>query len=91
MINPNVNGMTEEEAREKWCPQARVAFMERNLKGKLSCLQNTTSHNRITITGEPSYTYAINNYDSACVASKCMFWRWCSESHDKGYCGRGGE
>ncbi len=54
--------MTEEEAKKKWCPMARVHIVE----------NEDYYHNR-TATGP-----AVNKGTAKanCIASACMMWRW---------------
>ena len=53
--------MTEDEAKTKWCPFARVAYDGFN--GNRFCAEE---HNRI----------ALNPASSRCIGSNCMAWRW---------------
>jgi len=74
--------MTEEEAKTKWCPQARVTR---------AGTDDATSWNRFVDEGVP-----IPN-GSRCIASACMAWRWdvpdpaTYEGRAPGYCGLAGK
>lgn len=87
--------MTEDEAREKWCPDARYAGQDDD-GGANRWKQNLTAD-------EP---HALNPIPCRCIASQCMAWRWqnltrhypwgsvnVGGSNDprKGYCGRAGK
>jgi len=80
--------MTEEEAKTKWCPMARlVAGQETDEYGVTLVPDNQVSFNRMAYTKEtklPAGAY--------CVASDCMMWRWYNDGgRDQGYCGLGGK
>ena len=66
--------MTEDEAKTKWCPQARVAT-ERHADG---------GSNRVQY-ADRSWDTTLG---SRCIASACMAWRTTSSQH--GYCGLAG-
>jgi hypothetical protein len=58
--------MTEDEAKTKWCPFARVLAQDAERK-----LQGQAASNRIDwVGGQPQMPVG-----SACVASVCMAWR----------------
>lgn len=79
--------LTEEQAREKWCPQARTA---RVLAEKGDVPTVAVSANRST-NGTATEL-------SVCLASRCMAWREAGLQHDPtkgenvitGYCGLAG-
>lgn len=55
--------VTEDEAKNKWCPHARVAG--RMINASANRLQQQTDNGvPVCITG------------STCIGSHCMFWRW---------------
>jgi hypothetical protein len=61
--------MTEEEAKTKWCPNARIAMIAHG--ESVSCASNR----------DISLLVAPNSFDPAtdvtkCLASGCMAWRW---------------
>ena len=81
--------MTEDEAKERWCPFYRVsaAGVEADVE-----LYDTRKHN-------PSPSGQLG--DGRCIASDCMAWRWKSLPEgtslkladldiDEGYCGLAG-
>jgi hypothetical protein len=57
--------MTEDEAKTKWCPQARCAA--ENVRGHLL---DAAGFNRMN--HDAGWTSA----GSRCIASDCMAWRW---------------
>jgi len=78
--------LTEEQAREKWCPEARLT--EISDTGALG----TYAHNRI-IVGRNDHTPVLSG--CLCIASRCMMWRWAEPILDgknarQGYCGLAG-
>ena len=95
--------MTEEEAKEKWCPHS-MAGTGRAISSMILLASGKT-------TMREAEKYADDNENSDnCIASKCMAWRWNapadimaadggvyqspmpeprSETH--GYCGLAGE
>lgn len=84
--------VTEQEAREKWCPCARTAIGEdfEDDRG-----MQLVSANRAMDYQTPHHC--------RCIASECMFWRWADEyevvvksetatgkANRRGYCGLAG-
>lgn len=69
--------MTEDEARKKWCPQARV--WDTQAEGLAA-----PTHNRVEI----DFNSWWSPPSASCVASACMAWRTTSSQH--GYCGLAG-
>ena len=72
--------MTEEEAKTKWCPFARLLGVHHDLRA-------VTSINRMK-DGIPQETY--------CIGSACMAWRLGRDSNDnpsskRGFCGLAGK
>ena len=51
--------LTEEEAKTRWCPDARVS-----------------GSNRMSRTLDHAPAAAAGRQDCACIASRCMAWRW---------------
>ena len=84
--------LTEQQAREKWCPAARVV-----LEGER---ERTPPFNRLATTVS---VVDANPVDARCIASGCMWWRWerrwQPREHDgptevqteRGYCGMAGK
>jgi hypothetical protein len=86
--------MTEDEAREKWCPHTQVS---------IATSESTDAHsdNRRSEYGS-SIEFESN---PVCLGSKCMAWRWARELKvfgadpglsaevitDKGFCGLAGQ
>lgn len=83
--------MTPEEAKEKWCPFARVIVAEQ--KNDANIVGVPVSYNRIAIARSDRTTL---DSSTKCMADKCMAWRWgydqngtLNETH--GYCGLAGQ
>lgn len=53
-------GMTEEEAKEKWCPMVKPFFVPTHEYAERTALLNVTR----------------NEGGNNCIASACMMWRW---------------
>ena len=62
--------MTEEEAKTKWCPHARVVLPAGGY----------ASGNRFD-DSQPNPDYM----ESRCIASDCMMWKWLRSSGKDGY------
>jgi len=58
--------MTEDQAREKWCPFARVTEVD-EMGNSNACDYNRQYHPSDVVT---------HGYPAQCVASDCMAWRW---------------
>ena len=84
--------MTEDEAKQKWCPFARVSSLVDGETHPAANRLQTLDHEVV----------------SYCIASDCMAWRWVGSHHDgtpptistdenenrkliKGYCGLAGK
>lgn len=68
--------MTEEEAKQKWCPMVRVSVFPTSTGGKL------WSNNRQDLE---------HRNGSKCLGSACMMWRWHGPYSDRtGHCGLAG-
>ena len=67
--------MTEDEAKTKWCPQARVSA---------GIQYNAANRRSPTYRGDPPLMLDGGN----CIGSGCMAWRETSTQH--GYCGLAG-
>jgi len=87
--------MTEDEAKTKWCPFARVVGARNG-----AVLLEQSAYNRSYEIG-PDDTLL---WKSPCVASECMAWRWTHPGFDhdivgnpiepqpaEGYCGLAGK
>ena len=83
---------TEDTAKQKWCPMARVA-LQINAEGSVG----KASYNRRRENGGPSEKHSgrsiigdENISESRCLASGCMMWRWDIPKLDHpttGHCG----
>lgn len=96
--------MTEDEARQKWCPMARLTVLNKALPDVA-----TPSFNRAA--GSDADGKAVDLFDSnlTCIASDCMAWRATDSEYEPelshegtavrvpqedkpaGYCGLAGE
>jgi len=66
---------TEDEAREKWCPHARM----------LESYGERASYNRAV-----SPSGGDEEASTKCIGSACMAWRWKPGDNRRGYCGLSG-
>jgi len=66
--------MTEDEAKTKWCPMAR------NL-GTLLQAAKPGDKDYVVACGSQNRGYAMGGplYNSLCIGSACMAWRWARE------------
>ena len=60
--------MTEDEARQKWCPMVRLAY-------------DTVSANRFV--NDPRSGMTTPDADCCCIASDCMMFKW-DDNYDHG-------
>lgn len=89
--------LTEEQARTKWCPHARVI--------RVGDHPYQSPYNRVVVTKNEAVNLVDNDGNeqtglmqksgidytpksSTCIASDCM--AWCPTRNDKGYCGLSG-
>jgi len=78
--------LTEDEARQKWCPHVRGVVLH---DGELTLTGNTALK---------SSNSAVRFKNPDCIASDCMSWRWSPKrtndgrtlDQTKGYCGLAG-
>lgn len=76
--------MTEDEAKTKWCPFARVnTTAEDSVTGRVTGI-NGGGNRMLTGTG-----FHDNPAQARCLGSTCMAWRWL-EIGRLGYCGIAG-
>lgn len=70
-------GITEEDAKRKWCPLARSIFVDNS-----GVPTSNAAFNRAG---------GLNNVN--CKASECMAWRWLDNNEDPacGFCGAFGD
>jgi len=64
--------ITEEQAREKWCPMVRYTFHSTD-----------SSANRWKQSLPPNEPHALNPLPCRCIAPECMMWRWHFEQTNK--------
>ena len=75
--------MTEDEARQKWCPMVRYVA---SYKGTPTPPLNRAAGGNDVM---------LNPTNCQCIASDCMMWRWVAEDNARdvsywGYCGLAG-
>ncbi len=76
--------MTEEDAKKRWCPMARVTTM-RYGKGYV------IGGNRDVSLLVPPNSFDPDTDITKCIASACMMWREELDVEKNGYCGLGGK
>jgi hypothetical protein len=83
--------MTEDEAKTKWCPFARVSLAGTKLQ--------ISPHNRAEADHGSRVDSVPNPPYARCLGSACMAWRWAQEPlpavvddavEGRGYCGLAG-
>lgn len=91
--------MSEAEAKEKWCPQARAILAGRKEdKGPLQVSDQKTSYNMVL----DQTKKGAKDFYVKCIGAGCMAWRWAEKSAlevpmtgdvmaRKGYCGAYGK
>lgn len=80
--------MTEGEAKEKWCPFARLKVADRVQAGDPVCNEPQTTFNRLAVNGRPEPMLA---QQGMCLGSGCMAWRWWEDRNlESGFCGLAG-
>lgn len=70
--------MTEEEAKTKWCPFARVVTLMRRSDDRTEFL-GVAAGNRLGLSAEieiKGSTDRANPESARCIGSACMAWRW---------------
>ena len=61
--------MTEDEAKTKWCPFARVVLADPDKESR-AIVPHHAAYNMTKLIGEDDRSYV------PCIASTCMAWRW---------------
>jgi hypothetical protein len=74
--------MKASEARQKWCPFARVSFHCGTDKDMADKLGNAQSYNRLAWIGDMDAAPP----ESRCIAERCMAWNQSYENPLSGYC-----
>lgn len=64
--------LTQDEAKTKWCPQARV-ISATVVSGIAYLTPAIPPHNRVQ---EPAATEATLHASHMCIASECAMWNW---------------
>jgi hypothetical protein len=72
--------LTEKEAKYKWCPMARIVFVENKETGE----PGYGPYNRWEESCNEDGTLPMGAF---CLASDCMMWKWYDGIESKGYCG----
>lgn len=76
--------LSQEEARTKWCPMARVAM-------PVNQTANRVATSLLKISDERDHAYFSEQVENCkCIASECMMWRWDAHEIRAGYCGLAG-
>jgi hypothetical protein len=90
--------VTEEQARELWCPQSRVPFLGAHVGNRVSSAMLKMCEKSAAQGDSRDLDYVRQQIaDTKCVASACMFWRRADPAKhgpcdpDGGYCGVAGE
>lgn len=83
---------TEDEARQRWCPFARVAFIGGVGANRVSSLQQKAAERQAEQGDDRDLKYfAEQRRDTNCMASGCMAWRlyqvWLPSVHEQGTTG----
>jgi hypothetical protein len=73
--------LTEDEAKTKWCPFARVHVCGNDRA------QDIQPHNRVVFQKHEDASH--NPPDARCIGSACMAWRGLKADDAGGYVGRG--
>ena len=76
--------LTEDSAKDKWCPLVRVLEFEDQTAG--------TEDTPDWVAASVNRT-AGDVIKNKCLASECMFWRWSHQVHNDqptGFCGAAG-
>ena len=66
-----MNTMTEDEARKRWCPMARVSSASAGNRGVAT----------IAVNGDQTECPSIT-FGALCIAAQCMAWRWAPDDDD---------
>lgn len=80
--------VTEQQARQLWCPFARVSLPSNAAGNRVS-----TFHKQLAAKSSPrdAEHYEQQEADCKCIASGCMAWRWGNQHlHAEGFCGLAG-
>jgi hypothetical protein len=94
--------MTEEEAKQRWCPFARLLAHTYSQDGQGRSYEGGYSYNRSPDSDDDRGPHMPGG--SLCIASACMAWRWklpaderrypnsawAEERRDHGFCGLAG-
>jgi len=68
---------TEDEARKKWCPLTRVAFLGQHVGNRVSTAMLKMCEKSSAQGDHRDLDYTLQQVaDTTCIASACMFWRW---------------
>ena len=79
--------VTEREARSLWCPMVRVHGRSLNAANRVNPGLGRRFKYWLLRTFFPRLYWFLMARYYACVGSKCMMWRWESESSPRGFCG----
>jgi hypothetical protein len=79
--------VTEREARSLWCPMVRVRVRTLNGANRVNPGLRRRFYYWLLRTLFPNFYWFLMARYYACTGSKCMMWRWESESSPRGFCG----
>jgi hypothetical protein len=89
--------LTEDEAKEKWCPFSRALYVsDDNDDEDAFAEERDPVHNRLVVEGVSDQGFSPDedlDQGKTCLASRCMAWRWVIRPEDGqklGYCGLAG-
>lgn len=94
--------ITEREAKEKWCPQARVAYGKHMNDGRWHLYSHQPACNAVFRNRSDDGSVKDDYHRLKCIGSECMAWRWSEKNavevpmtgdigDRKGYCGAYGK
>ena len=67
----NYNYMTEEEAKKKWCPEARLIMASSNTEAPINA---AAGYNQSSLHEGNAMLKS-----AACLGANCMMWQWATE------------
>lgn len=85
--------LTEQEAKEKWCPLSRVLVIGQNGMPMSMPFNRTIQTDQKVVANAPTGEITLSLPESCqCAGSVCMMWRWLdkppTEPEDRrGFCG----
>jgi hypothetical protein len=69
--------VTEDEARKRWCPMTRVAFLGSHVGNRVSSAMLKMCEKSSAQGDRRDLDYVLQQVaDTLCIASACMFWKF---------------